>query len=946
MIKNNAMAFNDVLVKFKDLESIAVETDLYSITYQELYKKIIEVSETIRDATPTKTVVAIVGHSSIEMVIYFFAVIKSGRAVLLIDKDWSNEWRDVVLNDVRPSVLVEIKEEVALSQQKITLYSNSPQLVPDDAAYIIYTSGTTGKPKGSINSVGGLVNLFKAFTSVFSVDKTDIVLQFSSPSFDAWISDVCLALTNEARLAIPNHKCRLPGSGLEECIKTRHVTVATLPPSVLHYCHSADFLTIRTLIVVGERCSIDLIKKWFVGRNMYNAYGPSETTVCSTVYKLSSTLQPPSIGEAVPGVKIWLEDEDHKVIDSVGRGQLVIGGNGVGLGYLGREDLTRDKFSFSQNAFYTGDIVFRDTDFLLYYEGRLDNQVKINGVRIELDRVEELLETHEKVSVATAAKSNFRDRDIIIAFVVLKEKILAETTLRKELSEISKNGLPANVIPRIVFINELPLRGSGKIDKKYLLSQYQNQKTILSDGNKDAINLQEKICLIFSEDLSLQLFLPTDDYFLMGGDSLGMIRCLSEIGIFLGKKLDPSIGMEFSNPASLAEALVKDRNISKKENALYLNDIPNLDLHQIKRITGDRKDIFLTGATGLLGAYVIKEFLDTSEGCVRCLVRADSNNDAYCRVKKNLEKHDLWSEVYSGRIVCYLGSLSQEHFGLGLEDYTDIIEAVSHVYHLAANVSWVLSYKILEPTNVIGTKNAIQMCADSGVKLVYVSSIGVYHTQNWRSLNKFDESNISKVGDHHLGYLRSKWASEHLVISAIDAGIPCYIFRPPFICSGVTHVNRVASSDFLQSKINACIELGCIPEGGFHLDIYPADLLASNIVLIAKNDTVTNRMFNFSNPNKLIWSKVKNVFAELGYDFPLVNYKDWLDRIESVENSMSQHLAFVGRPSEDEISIYEHSHGEWPLITEDNVVEALGNFSMPSVLELIKKYIPRKNNNL
>ena len=118
------------------------------------------------------------------------------------------------------------------------------------------------------------------------------------------------------------------------------------------------------------------------------------------------------------------------------------------------------------------------------------------------------------------------------------------------------------------------------------------------------------------------------------------------------------------------------------------------------------------------------------------------------------------------------------------------------------------------------------------------------------------------------------------------------------------------------------------------------------IVLIAKNDTVTNRMFNFSNPNKLIWSKVKNVFAELGYDFPLVNYKDWLDRIESVENSMSQHLAFVGRPSEDEISIYEHSHGEWPLITEDNVVEALGNFSMPSVLELIKKYIPRKNNNL
>ncbi len=945
MITEQDINFDKIFFKSKNLESIAIETEECSVSYKELYKRVTEVSELVKDKTPNRTVVAVEGHSSIEMVVNFFAIIRSGRGVLLIDKSWSQEWKDMVMSDSQPYALFTDNIERLAGQTLISL-PNSPKLLPSNTAFIIYSSGTTGKPKGSINTVEGLSNLFHAYSQVFSVDKTDVVLQFSSPSFDAWISDVCLALTNGAKLVIPNYENRLPGTGLEKCVKNHNITVVTLPPSVLHHCHPEDFLTVNTLIVVGERCSKVLVEKWLSGRNMYNAYGPSETSVCTSVHKISNADKSPSIGCSIPGVKIWLEDEDGKVIEDVGRGQLVVGGNGVGLGYLDREELTKEKFSLSQKLFYTGDIVYRDTDYLLYYEGRLDNQVKINGVRIELDRVEELLETHKQVSSAVAVKGSFHGRDVVIAFVVPQVKDLNEINLRKDLIAVSKSNLPANVSLRIMFINELPLRGSGKVDKKYLLTQYQENKVPILNLDEKTLGLEEKICNIFSNDLEIETFSPSDDYFLMGGDSLGMIRCLSEIETCLGKKFVPSIGMTYSTPKSLAEALTNSLDTYHiEEKALELKDLPDLDLSHVKQNPNGKTGVFLTGATGLLGAYVLKEILDTSESVVRCLVRANSKDEAFSRVKKNLEKHNLWNEAYNDKLICYLGNLSKEHFALDSREYTAIVENIGYVYHLAASVSWVQTYKSLKSVNVTGTVNAIRMCADSGAKLVYVSSIGVYHTKDWKSLSKFDESNISNAGDHRLGYLRSKWASEHLVIKAMDAGISCYVIRPPFICSGVSHTNQVAQSDFLQSKILSCIELGCIPEDGFHLDIYPADLLASGIVLIVKNDKFANRMFNFSNPSKLIWPEIKDVFADLGYDFPLTSYKNWLDKINNLSNSMSQHISFIGTSSEQDVSIYEHSHGEWPYITENNTVEALGNRNVPPVQQLIKKYIPSKVNN-
>jgi len=939
----------EILSVIHEHTGIAIKMSQLSLSYGELFERITKISSFLQKRVEKGSVIAIINKSSWETSACFFAVIDSGCVALLIDANWSPEWIDIVLKDAQPALILSANKDFltdCVHEPVSGLYA-SGQLetslrLSKDASYLIYTSGTSGKPKGAINSIQGLTNLFTAVQQIFSLQPSDTVLQFSSPSFDAWVWEVCLAFSSGASLAIPKVGGRLPGNGLEKFIKQQSVTVATLTPSVLYHCKEDDFVGVHTLITAGERCPKDLAKKWLNGRRLFNAYGPSEAAVCATVYRVVNDEYLPPIGNPIPGVDVWLEDECGQRIKLEGRGEIIISGKSVGLGYLNRPELTAEKFINNPVVFRTGDSANRDSNGVLHYDGRLDRQVKVNGVRIELENVENLLEQNEHVlrAFATVDKEDSIEAKLV-AFVLSKPDIL-HNELRNALIKFSRRNLPAQTSPIIIFVQDLPLRGSGKVDLRFLVAKYLHDTIPNSSGD-----LCQTICNIFQSCLGMKNISLSDDFFFLGGNSLDMMQCVAEIENKVGSSIPISLAMRNSTPKNMANAIIMYQKHNKVEEdpPIMMKDVPKLKFPPIKKTTRTNGNVFITGTTGLLGAYVVHELLErTADTVMYCLVRAPDDSKALERLKTNLEKHRFWKPSYESRIVCLAGNLGDSNFGLSKKIYSTVKENIGFVYHIASNVNWVFSYSALESANVDGTKHAILLCCDSGAKLVYVSSIGVHFSSDWHSTAQFKESAIPQVGDQLLGYLRSKWVSEQLIHSAIEHGVLSYVFRPPFICGGSDSTELLSRNDFLLNKIQACIELGCMPFQGFFLDIYPADLLASGIVSVSLQERYANQVFQFTNPKKLAWHEISAILKQHGHRLRVVDYKEWIDKVVSKPNPLTPHLAYIKPAISNTRSIYEHHHGDWPKVVDVNVSSAIKDREQPpSVADLIVQYLPKQN---
>lgn len=929
-------------------EGVTFGTPQSTLTYADLSYQIRTLSKFLKQHISPGAVVAITGVSSPTLNIAFLGVLNAGGVALLIDSSWSKDWQDVVRHDAQPEFILTPQNNLDLDffhEQSTNLclfrYSSNPTILDNEASYLIYTSGTTGKPKGVINSIEGLTNLFHAVQKLFKITPSDAVLQFSSPSFDAWIWDMCLAFSSGAKLVIPDYDRRLPGNGLEELVRQHSVTVMTLPPSVLYHCRDElSYKDVRILITAGERCPKDLVEKWLTkDRELFNAYGPSEAAVCATIHKITNEDDTPPIGKAISGVEITLQDENGDVVIGEGSGEMIIAGHAVGLGYINRPELTHEKFTTNPRTFKTGDVATRHSDGNLYFEGRIDRQVKIDGIRLELEHVEKLLESHPHTSrvFVTDLKEDTGGKKLV-AFVVQKPDI-DTTTLRGELIDLCQKNLPLKVKPLIFFTPDLPVRGSGKVDLNALIAKYLVPQEIHIASDDLCLTISN----VFKQYLGLQDIGVDDDFFALGGSSLGMIQCIEQIEHHSKTHIPIFLAMRYNTARSLTKAI---EECQKGFSILHEKPITEKDIEELILLeTYNKKkssqiDTFVTGGTGLLGAYTIHELLERTIGKIYCLVRAASDEDAYRRIVSNLEKRNLWKPAYETRIVCLAGNLERHNFGFSEPVYNDISENIGYVYHIAANVSWVLSYNQLEASNVIGTKNAITLAYNSGAQLAYVSSIGVHHTEGWQKMTEFNEEYLPSEAAHLLGYLRTKWVSEKLVIAAGKKyDVPYYIFRPPFICEGVGVSGTLAVDDFLFNKIQACISLGCVPNNGFYLDIYPADVLAKNMISIVLQQKF-NKVFQFTNPQKLSWHEAVQTLKGYGYNLEELSYDKWLSRLSESKNQLSDHLPFLQPINSLEKSVYEHYHGRWPKVVDSNVRAVLKEDSdVESVQSLLQRYV-------
>ena len=488
------------------------------------------------------------------LVVALLAIWKAGGAYLPLDPGYPSDRLAFMLDDARPDVVVstgvdaaslpEFRSRLLLLDADVAAIAADDSTDPgipaalDQLAYVIYTSGSTGTPKGVQVEHCGIVNLAATQGEALGVDSDSRILQFASPNFDASISEIVMALAAGASLHFAPRDELWPGPPLADLLRRRSVTHVTLPPSALAVMAPDEVSADLAMIVAGEASGADLTARWAPGRRLINGYGPTEATVCATQELCAPEDGSPPIGRPLANVQIHLLDAEGRVVPVGMQGEIHIGGIGVARGYLGRPDLTAqrfrpDPFHPGGRLYRTGDLGRHRPDGRIDFLGRIDQQVKIRGHRIELGEVEASLLRHAAVAAAVVvARADSAGGMRLVAYSVAGSGMSAPSAA--ELRQFLADALPAYMLPSaFVALDRLPVTPNGKIDRAALPEPAAGPRTGM--GPRDP--LEQKLGLLWQDILGIADPAIDDDFFALGGDSLRAAHLVARIGRDLGARL-------------------------------------------------------------------------------------------------------------------------------------------------------------------------------------------------------------------------------------------------------------------------------------------------------------------------------------------------------------------------------------------------------------------------
>ncbi|WP_410664893.1 amino acid adenylation domain-containing protein [Amycolatopsis sp. lyj-84] len=518
-----------------------------------------------------ETRVGVVVGRSAELAVTLMAVSFAGGAFVPVDPDYPRERIELMLESSAPEVLVCTKATRAVVPEKFagTVLELEdlpaadpgvalPHVAASDAAYVIYTSGSTGVPKGVMVTHSGLGNLATAHIERMGVTSSSRVLQLSAIGFDAIVSELFMALLAGGTLVLPDAESMPPRVTLGDALRRWGITHLTVSPSVLAV---EDDLpdTLRTVLTGGEVLPPALVDRWSPGRRMINAYGPTETTICST---MSAPLSPGHdvvpLGGPIRNVRHYVLDAFLQPVPPGVAGELYIAGVGLARGYLGRPGLTSerfvaDPFSPGERMYRSGDRFRWATDGQLIFVGRADAQVKVRGYRVEPAEIEAVLAEHPGVAqVVVAVHRDGPGDKQLVAYVVPSAEAPAELT--SVLRELAAESLPEYMMPAaFVALDRMPLTPNGKLDHRALLAP---DFSGMTSGRNPRTAMESKLCGLFAEVLGLDRVGADDSFFELGGDSIISMQ-LSARARREGLELSPWQVFEEKTPERLA-TLVKE----------------------------------------------------------------------------------------------------------------------------------------------------------------------------------------------------------------------------------------------------------------------------------------------------------------------------------------------------------------------------------------------------
>ncbi|MCC5603472.1 non-ribosomal peptide synthetase [Nostoc favosum] len=500
----------------------------------------------------TESLVGICVERSSEMIIGLLGILKAGGAYLPLDPSYPQERLNFMLEDAQVSVLLTQQKLlqyftkfpnpiICIDQDWITITQHSAEnpnscVTLENLAYVIYTSGSTGQPKGVLIEHRGLSNLAAYQIEVFNLQSSNRILQFASLSFDASIFEIVMALQIGATLYLAKKECLLPGKALLELLREKAITHVTLPPTVLAVLPTESLPALQTIICAGESCSEDIVKRWWNhSRRFFNAYGPTEATVWSTVAEIKSVSAKPPIGRPIANTEIYILDKHLQPVPIGILGELYIAGDGRARGYFNCPELTAKKFipnpfngKKGARLYKTGDLARYRPDGNIEFVDRTDNQVKIRGFRIELSEIETVISQHNNVEKAIViAQGNLSDNKHLVAYIVSKP---AQKQTIIELREFLKEKLPEYMIPKaFIMLDSLPLTANGKVDRYALKAIDTRSRSIDKAFIAPRTPTESTLAKIWAEVLNVENVGIHDNFFDLGGNSLLAVRLLDQI---------------------------------------------------------------------------------------------------------------------------------------------------------------------------------------------------------------------------------------------------------------------------------------------------------------------------------------------------------------------------------------------------------------------------------
>jgi amino acid adenylation domain-containing protein/non-ribosomal peptide synthase protein (TIGR01720 family) len=547
----------------KTPQHIAVITANNSLTYQELDEKSNQLANYLLEHynVTNEEVIGILLDRSDRLIIAILAIWKAGAAYVPVDMEFPRSRKEYIFQDTHVKLLLTQSDCIfdleyfsgqlfAMDIQFDALESpmHMPKMLarPSDLAYIIYTSGSTGQSKGVMIEHGAIVNTVQAQQTIFQVKEGDRGLQFASISFDASVWELFAILTSGATLCIISESSKKDPESLEAFIVDQQISFATLPPAYMQLLRTEKIKSIRQLVTAGEAAATDEALAFAKYGTYYNAYGPTESSICATIFKIEQEARFDSptipIGKPIPNTTIYILDRNEKLLPLGATGEICIGGAGLARGYLNQSLLTAEKFI--TNPFNTNERIYKTGDHgkwlpdgNLEFIGRKDDQVKMSGYRIELGEIENVLKKHDQVAAATVVvKINPNKEKELVAYVLCKEMIEV-ADLRAYLGD----ALPSYMIPeQFVYLKELPLTSNGKVDKKRLPEPEKFRSESKADYVAPRNETEEKLTVICKEILGLDQIGVRDNFFDVGGHSLKAMRFITQIR----KDFQVSLNME------------------------------------------------------------------------------------------------------------------------------------------------------------------------------------------------------------------------------------------------------------------------------------------------------------------------------------------------------------------------------------------------------------------
>ena len=291
--------------------------------------------------------------------------------------------------------------------------------------------------------------------------------------------------------------------------------------------------------------------------------------------------------------------------------------------------------------------------------------------------------------------------------------------------------------------------------------------------------------------------------------------------------------------------------------------------------------IFLTGATGFLGAYLLEELLRNTTATVYCLVRADDEESGHARLRQRLNDFNLWHPSYGERIAPVLGDLAEPSFGLSTEEFERLAGLVQVIYHSGGWVTFIHPYEKLEATNVEGTREIIRLATHTRLKPIhYISSLAIYLSEAHPITKTLYESTRPEYHETLKGgYKLSKWVADRMMIHAQERGLPVAIYRPSRIAghsqSGLTGDLK----DPLNVFIKGCILIGMYPDSEVAIEPVPIDFVSRAVFHLAQQPASSGKAFNLYNPAPLAWKSLFETVRQMGYALEPVSKEEWFSAV-------------------------------------------------------------------